>query len=350
MARRSRKKGLPPGSLIHIGSKFPGQEALTCHNYNADSWVMKQVISSDDQTLCADKSKTTWVDITGLSDLAVLQPVFDKLYVNTLILEDILNTDQNAKTNTGDNWAFFVLKNIKWEPASLLWSSEQISLVLQPDAVVSFSEKKSDLFKPVYNLLGVNGSKIRSHGADFTLYTLMDVVIDEYFETCEQLEMQIEELELNVEGKSDFDPTQTIHQIRKFQIYFRHQILPIRDGLVKLIKEPELLISSNDLPYFQDILDHLNQILSQLDEIRDNLASIRELYLTQLNINMNKVIQFLTVVSAIFIPITFIAGIYGMNFPNMPELSWKHGYFILLGVMALIGVSSYIFFKRRKWM
>jgi magnesium transporter len=174
--------------------------------------------------------------------------------------------------------------------------------------------------------------------------------VDGYLETCENLEIQIEDLELSMEGKPEYDPTPTIHQIRKFQIYFRHQVLPVRDGINKLLKDLDPLISSDDRPYFQDILDHINQIISQLDQIRDNLASIRELYLTQLNIGMNKVIQLLTVVSFIFIPITFIAGIYGMNFKNMPELDWKYGYFILLGVIALIGFGSYLFFRRKRWM
>ena len=347
--RRSHKKGLPPGSLVHIGSRFPGQEGLTSHRYNSDSLIRGSVVASPGDAT-ADKLLTTWLEITGLSDIKVLQPVFDKLQVNSLVLEDILNTDQNAKTDTGDKWAFFVLKNLIWNSASLTWSSEQISLVLQPDAVVSFAEKKSGLFKPVYSGLEIPGSKIRTHGADFTFYTLLDLIVDGYLEICENLELQIEDLELSMEGKSDFDPTQIIHQIRKFQIYFRHQIIPLKEGLITLIKEPDRLISQDDLPYYHDILDHITQIMSQLDEIRDNLASIRELYLTQLNIGMNKVIQLLTVLSSIFAPLTFIVGIYGMNFRNLPELEWKYGYFILLGLMGMIGFGSFFIFKRKRWM
>ncbi|MCX6226176.1 MAG: magnesium/cobalt transporter CorA [Bacteroidia bacterium] len=348
--RRSQKKGLPPGSLVHIGSKFPVQEAIKCHRYDAESWIQDPDLSAKTSDFSADSPRTTWLEITGLSDLKVLDPVFKKLQVNSLVLEDILNTDQNAKTDTGNHWAFFILKNIHWNGVSLTWSSEQISLVLQPDVIVSFAEKKSDLFHPVYTRLEVAGSKIRTHGPDFTFYSLLDLMVDEYLEICEELELQIEDIELSMEGKSSFDPTQTLHQIRKFQIYFRHQVMPLREGLIKLIKEPDHLISPDDLPYYQDIFDHINQIMSQLDQIRDNLASIRELYLTQLNMGMNKVIQLLTVVSTIFIPVTFIAGIYGMNFKNMPELSWKYGYFILLGFMAVIGFGSYFFFRRKRWM
>lgn len=348
--RRSQKKGLPPGSLVHIGSTFPGQEGIKCHRYNAGSWVQDPDLSGTTRDAGAGQSLTTWLEITGLSDLKALEPVFHKLHVNALVLEDILNTDQNAKTDTGDHWTFFILKDIHWDTESLTWSSEQISLVLQPDVIVSFVEKESDLFHPVYALLKVAGSKIRTHGPDFTFYSLLDIMVDDYLEIGEKLEMQIEDLELSMEGRSDFDPTQSIHQIRKFQIFFRHQILPVRDGIIKLIKDHDHLISPEDLPYYQDILDHINQIVNQLDEIRDNLASIRELYLTQLNMGMNKVIQLLTVVSTIFIPVTFIAGIYGMNFKHMPELEWKYGYFILLGFMVLIGAGSYFFFKRKRWM
>lgn len=350
LTRRSKKKGLPPGSLVHIGSIFPGEKGLVCHRYNSDFWLKDNTFGSDISSIQKDQPVTTWMEITGLSENQVLEPVFSRLHVNALILEDILNTDQNAKTDTGEKWAFFILKNIKWNSRELSWSTEQISLILEPDTVVSFAEKKTDLLQPVYGLLEVSGSKIRTHGADFTLYTLLDLLVDGYLETCENLEIQIEDLELSMEGKPEYDPTPTIHQIRKFQIYFRHQVLPVRDGINKLLKDLDPLISSDDRPYFQDILDHINQIISQLDQIRDNLASIRELYLTQLNIGMNKVIQLLTVVSFIFIPITFIAGIYGMNFKNMPELDWKYGYFILLGVIALIGFGSYLFFRRKRWM
>lgn len=348
--RRSQKKGLPPGSLVHIGTRFPGQEGLTCHRYDSETWMREPVLAIETPSIIDGKRLTTWLEINGLSDSKLLGPVFEKLHVNSLVLEDILNTDQNSKSDTGEKWVFFVLKNIVWNSVDLTWTSEQISMVLQPDIIVSFTEKKSDLFNPVYGLLEIAGSKIRSHGADFTFYTLLDLMVDDYLEICEKLELQIEELELSMEGKADFDPTQTIHQIRKFQIYFRHQIMPVREGIIKLIKEPDHLISQDDLPYYQDILDHVNQIMSKLEQIRDNLASIRELYLTQLNIGMNKVIQLLTVVSTIFIPITFIAGIYGMNFPGMPELKWRYGYYTVLGLMVLIGLGSYLFFRRKKWM
>jgi magnesium transporter len=341
---------LPAGSLVHIGATFPGQEGLTCHRYDAENWVMDPDISNHPDNPDNKNAQTIWLEINGLSDFAALEPVFAKLRVNSLILEDILNTDQNAKADMSEQWVFFVLKNIGWDAGSLTWTAEQISLVLQEDIIVSFSEKKSDLFHPAHNLLEVSGSKIRSHGADFTFYTLLDLIVDGYLEICENLELQIEDLELGMEGKTDFDPTQTIHQIRKFQIYFRHQVMPVREGITRMIKDSGGLISQEDLPYFQDVLDHLNQVMSKLEQIRDNLASIRELYLTQLNIGMNKVIQLLTVVSTIFIPVTFIAGIYGMNFKNMPELQTKYGYFFLLGFMAVIGFGSYFFFRRKKWM
>jgi magnesium transporter len=348
--RRSRKKGLPPGSLVHIGTKFPGQEGLTCHRYDTKSWTHVLGIPKEKIKSADGKSPTTWLEINGLSDITVLSPVFEQMHVTSLILEDILNTDQNAKSDSGDNWFFLVLKNIQWNAGSFTWRSEQISLVLEPELTLSFAEQKSDLLNPAYALLEVEGSKIRTHGADFTFYTLLDIIVDNYLEIAEKLEMQIEEMELSMEGRSNFDPTQNIHQIRKFQIFFRHQVMPVRDGLLLLIKNTDELVSPDDLPYFQDVLDHTNQIISKLDQIRDNLASIRELYLTQLNIGMNKVIQLLTVVSTIFIPVTFIAGIYGMNFKNMPELYWKNGYFIVLGIMAMIGIGSYLFFRGKKWM
>lgn len=348
--RRSQKRGMPPGTLMHIGSRYSERQGLVCHSYDGKNWRQDPDPGNCLKVTGPEPGQTIWLEVNGLADITGLKPVFEQFQVNNLVLEDILNTDQNAKADLGEKWIFFVLKNIDWNQDTLEWSSDQISLLLIPGKVGSFAEKKTELFNPLYSRLLDPASKLRTHGADFTFCAILDLIVDDYISICETLEQGIEDLELRLEGKTGFDPTTSIHQIRKFQLYFRHQVLPVRDGIVKLLRDADHLISSDDIPYYHDILDHLDHIINQLDQLRDNLTSIRDLYLSQMNMGMNKVIQLLTVVSTIFIPITFIAGIYGMNFKNMPELRSDYGYFVVLGIMVLIGLASFIFFRRKRWM
>jgi len=350
ISRRSKKKGLPPGSLVHIGSRYSDTAGFVCHVYSANSWKQEKNLTKILGNMRSEPGGSVWLQVTGLSDLDPLEPVFNRLALSLLTSEDILNTSQDTKTEIRERMIFFLLKNITWNKSDLSWNTEQISLILKPDVVTSFAEKESDLLKPVFTRMEDAGSKIRSHGSDFTFYTLTDLIVDGYLETCENMDSFIEEIEIRLDAESGYDPTSVLHQLKKFLVYFRRQVLPLRDGLTRLLKEGAGLISPDDFPYYQDVLDHVQQVISQLDQIRENLTGIRELYLTQLSIKMNKVIQLLTVISTIFIPLTFIAGIYGMNFVNMPETTWKNGYYAVMILMAMIGVSLYIYFKKKKWM
>lgn len=350
VVKRSGKKGMPPGMLIHVGPTYSETAGFICHTYSADSWNRETDHKKIIGNLKPAEDQAIWLQVTGLSDISPLEPLFRKLALNSLISEDILNTSQNSKTEIREKLLFFQLKNISWNASDLSWDSEQISLVLKPDLIVSFAEKESDFLKPIFSRMENPESKLRSHGSDFTFYSITDLVVDSYLETCENLDTYLEDIEIKLDSDSGFDPTAILHQVKKFLVYFRHQVLPIKDGIARLLKETDGLISQDDFPFYQDVLDHVTEVLNQLEQLRENLTSIREFYLTQLSIRMNKVIQLLTMISTIFIPLTFIAGIYGMNFTNMPETNWKYGYYAVLGLMAAVGISFFFYFRKKKWM
>ncbi len=343
------KKGLPPGSLIHVGPKYNAASAFTLNSFSSEEWIRE----TDYETILKrfeNAKEASWLEITGLSDIDPLKPVFEKLSLGSLLSEDILNTQQNAKTEFQTKLIFLILKNINWNANDLTWDSEQISLILKPDIFITFSEKESSLMKPIYKAMDDPAFKIRTHGHDFAFYAVADLIVDGYLETCSQIDAYLDEIEINLDLQASYDPTATLHLIKKFLVYFRHQVLPIREGITRIIKDSSDLISPDDYPYFQDILDHTNQVISLLDQIRENLNGLRELYLAQISLRMNKVVQLLTLISTIFIPLTFLAGVYGMNFHNMPELSWKYGYPVVLVLMVLIGIGFYFYYRRKKWL
>jgi len=344
------KKGLPPGSLIHVGPKYNEPSAFILNTFSSDTWIREKEYSTILKKFGKAKSEACWLEITGLSDIEPLIPVFEKLSLGSLLSEDILNTLQNSKAEFQSNLIFLILKNIAWNPSDLSWDSEQISLILKPDIFITFSEKESALMKPIYKAMDDPASKIRTHGHDFAFYAVTDLIVDGYLETCSHIDAYLDEIEINLDLQVSYDPTATLHLIKKFLVYFRHQVLPIREGITRIMKDSSDLISQDDYPYFQDILDHTNQVISLLDQIRENLNGLRELYMAQISLRTNKVVQLLTLISTIFIPLTFLAGVYGMNFHFMPELSWKYGYPLVLVLMVLIGIGFYLFYRRKKWL
>ncbi len=347
---RSRKKGMPPGSLIHIGSVYSDVITIALHRYSSDSWTTEEIRKKLVEKPEEIENETLWYQVTGLTDSEPMEPLFQFFGIDPMISEDILNTRQNAKIDISEQAIALSLKNIYWDPESLGWESEQITLVLNQDKVISFAEKSSGLLNPLLSRLEVPATKIRRQGPDYTFYAIIDLLVDGYLENTEKLEIFLDDLELKMEENPYFDPTNLLHQIRKFQIYFRQQVAPVRDGFLKFLKDPDHLIQTDNLPYFQDVYDHLNQVMAQLDQFRESVVNFRELYQSQLNLRMNKTIHFLTLISTIFIPLTFIVGLYGMNFANMPELKWKYGYFAVLILMGMIGTGLYLYFRKKKWM
>jgi magnesium transporter len=345
--RVSGKTGLPPGSLVHIGKVFTETVTVSLIEYNPSS-ISQNVIKDLTGLNFIDDSINRWIEISGLHETKIIETFGNVLNINPLILEDILNTEHRPKSEIQDGMLFLTLKAFSISDLKEI-QSEQVSFVLGNGFLISFLESNHKWFEPVSSLL-LNGSgKIRQRGLDFLLYSLIDVIIDQYYEIVEAIGDQLEELEEMIFENPSQELIEKIRLIKKDIISIRKALLPALEAMNKLKRDEPDLILHEVLPYYDDIRDHIVQILDYLDTYRELGAELKENYISNITLRMNKVIKLLTIITSIFIPLTFIAGIYGMNFPNIPEFSWKYGYFIILGIMFTLTAAMLIYFKKKKW-
>jgi len=278
--------------------------------------------------------------------IAALGKHFD---LHPLLIEDVLNTRHRPKAEEYDEYLFLTLKmlDIKEEDKTII--SEQVSFVLGKNWVISFQEKKGDVFGVLRQRLRENKGFTRQRGADYLLYRLLDMVVDNYFFVTEYLSEAAEDLEEKVLATPNTESLQEIQYLKKQLVHFRKAAKPLREAVALLIRDNNDLIEASSIPYLRDVYEHIIQVSDVVDTQREMLASIMDLYLSGVSNKMNQVMQILTTTATIFIPLTFIAGVYGMNFDNMPELHWKYGYFGIWVIMIAVIVLMVFYFKRKKW-
>lgn len=345
--RISRKSGLPPGSLVHIGQKMADTVTVHLNRYNTAEIYQTEIIRPDDLELTGGFSN--WIEICGLHDTGVIDSIGNKLNISQLILEDILNTEQRPKFDQLNGSIFLTLKTFANNDSGELYS-DQVSFVVAKNFLVSFQENESALFDPVKTLLAGNSSKIRQRGLDYLLYSLIDIIIDQYYLVIEGIGDRLEELEDLIFENPSNEMIEKSRTIKKEIISIRKALIPTLEAINRIKRdEPDLILKETG-PFYDDIHDHIVQILDSLDAYRELSAELKESYLSNLNLRMNQVMKVLTIVTAVFIPLSFISGIYGMNFRHMPELDWQYGYFAVLGVMLVITILMFIYFRRKKWL
>jgi magnesium transporter len=343
----SLKSGLPPESLVHIGQVFLEQTKAELIRFSPDEFSQTSDVRLEDISM-PDDSSFTWLKITGLHEVERIGQLGRQLNISQLMLEDVLNTGHRPKMEEDGNYIFFTLRNFILSENEIL--SEQVSFLLGKNFLISFQESEQPVFEPVVSRLSSAMGKIRQRGTDFLLYNLIDVVVDRYYTILEDLGDQLEDLEDQIFQNPEKELIGKNQLLRKNIITIRKALLPTQEALNMLIKSEPELIDEPDLPYFSDIIDHVNQCIDFVDTYRELSAEIKESYLSNLSYKMNQVVKLLTIITTIFIPLSFIAGIYGMNFRNMPELEWRYGYYALLGLMLLMIVSMLAFFRRKKWL
>ncbi|MCJ7801961.1 MAG: magnesium/cobalt transporter CorA [Candidatus Marinimicrobia bacterium] len=344
----SVKAGLPPGSLIHIGGSEPNKTIISKIEYSAKSISEYNDITIDDLKIRTD-DLNTWINITGLADIDVISTIGEQYDINHLVLEDILNTQHRPKIEEFDDYTFFTFKMLRLGKARREITSEQVSIILGKNYVLTFQEVEGDTFDSVRNRLNNQIGKIRTRGADYLLYTLVDTVVDSYFSIIDTLNENIQKLEDQIISNPSNDVLEKIQYYKKDVQFLRKTISPLRDSVGFLCKADTNLIADGTTLYFKDTFDHILHINDSLNEMRDNLTSQLEIFHSNLSDQMNAVMKVLTIIATIFIPLTFIAGIYGMNFKFMPELDWYWGYPSILGIMAIIFISMIYYFKKNNW-
>jgi len=346
----SKTAGLVPGELVYTGERKAEQVKIAVIDYDEKKFQEKDVDAVEDCFPFKETSTVTWINIDGIHKIDIIDKLGGRFELHPLILEDIVNTSQRPKYEDFDKYIFIVLKMFMFDEQKKEITSEQVSLVCGSNFVISIQEKEGDVFNPIRERLRNSKGRIRKMGPDYLAYSLLDAVIDNYFSILEKLGEKIEGMEEELVTNPRPQTLQTIHNLKQDIIFLRKSVWPLREVVGALERSESKLISQGTHIFLRDLYDHTIQVIDTIETFRDMVSGMLDIYLSSLSNRMNEVMKVLTIIATIFIPLTFIAGIYGMNFKYMPELEWKSGYFIVLGIMGLVGISMLVHFKRKKWL
>ena len=345
-----KKVGLPPGSIVHIGNKRDEKVKITIVDYCEAKFQEKEAKSVEECFPYKDKSTVTWININGVHKMKVIEEIGKCFNLHPLILEDIVDTDQRPKIKDFGNYIFVILKMLYYDKNDNEMKVEQVSLILGKNYVISFQEREGDVFSSIRERIRNNIGRIRKAGADYLIYALIDAIVDNYFIITEKLGEKIENLEDKVISRPKPANLRVIHKLRRDLIFLRKSVWPLREVISILQKGESSLILKPTNVYLKDVYDHTIQVMDTVETLRDIISGMLDIYLSSASIRMNEIMKMLTIIATIFIPLTFITGIYGMNFRNIPEIKWVWGYPVVLLGMLIIGIVMVIYFKRKKWM
>lgn len=348
--RTNKKTGLSPGILIHTGEQKMEKATISIVKFDQQQLTEKELQSIEEAFPHRDSPPVTWININGLHDVDIISKIGQHYDIHPLTLEDVVNTAQRPKAEDFENYLYVVLKMLSFDETAGHIASEQISLILGRHFLFSFQEQPGDVFDPVRQRIRRAKGRIRKSGCDYLAYALMDAVVDHYFVVLEKLGEKIENLEEALLKEPSPETLQTIHRLKREMIYFRKQVWPLREVLNSIVKDPSNLVEETTLFFWRDVYDHTIQVIDTIESLRDLLSGLQDLYLSTISNRMNEVMKVLTIMATIFIPLTFIAGIYGMNFEFMPELKWKWSYPLLWVLLAAIFGLMIFWFKRKKWL
>ncbi len=347
---RSDKVGMSPGSLVHVGERKLQQSKISVWEYDADRLHVFEPEKVADFLPLEGREGVSWVNVDGIHDVDLIGEIGRGIGIHPLVLEDILNTTQRPKLEDFGDYLYLVLKMVYWDEDDNLAQVEQVSLILGKSYVITFQEGDRDVFDPVRKRIREKRGRIGRSGPDFLAYTLLDAIVDHYFVVLEKIGEQIEELEEELIAEPSTRTLQTIHQIKRELVFLRRSVWPLREVLGSLQRGEAELFSESAVVYLRDVYDHTIQVIDTVETFRDLVGGMLDIYLSSLSNKMNEVMKVLTIIATIFIPLTFVAGIYGMNFAYMPELTWRGGYFTVLGLMVVIALLMIVYFRRKKWL
>ena len=355
-SRMLRKKvGAPPGTIIHTGEKIVESTTLKATDYSKTHIEEFEVESPELITDYLRRESTTWLRMNGLHDVAKIQQLGKQLDIHQLLLEDIANTEQRPKKEEYARHLFIITRLMYYDRSSDSIKSEQISLLLGDNYLVTIQESNGSYFDVIRERLDVAQSRLRNEGSSYLAYAIIDVVVDYYHQVMALLSDNIEQLEDDMLKTTNPKVNDKIHALRRDLISLRRAVWPMRDVVQALLKEDSKYFDAQTRIYLRDVYDHLAQICDHIDSSRDMVMSLQDNYMNAVSHKLNEVMRILTIIATIFIPLTFIAGIYGMNFDaesspyNMPELHMYYGYPLIMGIMALIAIVMVIYFKRKNW-
>ncbi|MBN2199007.1 MAG: magnesium/cobalt transporter CorA [Candidatus Aminicenantes bacterium] len=350
MKRRSKKTGLPPGALVYVGEKKLEKVRITIMSYDPERCEEKRTESVAECATFRDAPSVTWLNVDGIHDAGLIQELGRCFGIHSLTLEDIMTASQRPKLEDYGDYLFLVARMLHPRTDGGEERFEQVSMVIGPNFLLSFLEDAGDVFEGVRERLRGGKARIRNQGPDYLAYSLLDAVVDGYFGVLESIGDEIEKLEGEILQEPQESTVRRIHQLKREMIFLRKSVWPLREAIARLERRDSPLVKETTAVFLKDVYDHTIQVIDTVETFRDMLTGMLDTYLTSVSNRMNEVMKVLTLIATIFMPLTFIAGVYGMNFRFMPELGWRWGYWAVLGVMAAVAGTMIVYFKRKKWL
>lgn len=348
--RSSKKAGLAPGTLVHIGEKKTEEVNISMIDYDESQIQEKGAATVGECLPFKEKPTVTWINVSGIHDVTVIEEFGKAFNIHPLLLEDIVHSDQRPKLEDYDDYLFLVLRMLRYDEAKEELQSEQVSLILGPNFVITFQEREGDVFDAVRARIRDGKGKIRKMGCDYLAYALIDSVVDNYFLVFEKYGEKIEALQEEVLSHPTPETLQVIQGTKRDMIFLRKSVWPLREAINALQRGESSLVTDNVNIYLRDVYDHTIQVIETIETFRDMISGTLDVYLSSVSNKMNAVMKVLTIIATIFMPMTFIAGIYGMNFKYMPELEWHWGYPLTLGIMLLLVAIMLLWFRRKRFL
>ncbi|MCF7822624.1 MAG: magnesium/cobalt transporter CorA [Candidatus Marinimicrobia bacterium] len=346
----NKNLGMPPGTLTYIGA-LPGHDVnISVIDYNQENYQSVEIKNIQELQYYRDQPTITWINLDGIHNIEILRELGSLFDIHPLLLEDIVNTNHRPKLDEHDDQIFFTLKMLLEQRDSGSLNTEQVSIIIGKNYVISFQETPQDLFDQVRIRIKNSKGRIRMNGVDYLVYALVDAVVDSYFNTVDAIDEQVGLLEDRVLSDPSNADLESIQNLKKQLVTMRRIITPLREALGFLEKSESTLIDPRTRYYFRDVYDHILLVSDFIDASRDILNNVMDTFNSTVSNRMNQIMKVLTIIATIFIPLTFIAGVYGMNFTYMPELNWKWAYPAVLGVMFTVFVGMLVYFRKSKWL
>ena len=349
--RQSKKSGLPPGTVVHTGTQKVERVRVSVFDFDEEKCVeLKDVGDVEALFPMRDKPTVTWVNIDGLHDTGLIERIGSHYGFHPLVLEDIVQVGQRPKLEEYEDYLYIVFYQLEWQGDEAMVTEEQVSLIVGKNYVFSFQERPGDDFEMVRERLRSAKGKARQRGADYLAYQLIDATVDNYFTILDRLGLITEHVEIELLENPTHDTMHRLQQIKRELLVVRRSIWPLRDVLAGLLRTESELISEGTIVYLRDVHDHAVRVVEAVEALRDVVGGMVELYLAQVGLRTNEVMKMLTMIASIFIPLTFIVGVYGMNFDFMPELRWRWGYpGVWAGMIAVAG-GILLWFRKKRWL
>ena len=350
LKKSSQKAGMSPGVVVHVGEQKIETARITLMAYDQTRLEEKQLKRIEDCFAYKDTPPVSWINIDGLHEVELIEKIGTHFNIHPLTQEDIVNTGQRPKVEDFEEYIYLVFKMLKFDETIGHTTSEQVSLIVGPHYLLSFQETEGDVFNSVRERIRKGRIHIRKSGPDYLAYALIDAVVDHYFLILEKMGEKIEHFEEQLHLQPTPEILQATYDLKRELIYFRKQVWPIREVLNAWQKSESSIVQETNKVFIRDVYDHTMQVIDTIDSLRDIISGLMDLYLSTVSNKMNEVMKVLTIMATIFIPLTFVAGIYGMNFKYMPELEWKWSYLVLWILLIVIFCGMIFYFKRKKWL